>query len=278
MSPEPRQESDYSPRQIEAAHRVLVDVGQVLAGFRDCLVLIGGWVADLLIDQSDEPHIGSIDVDLAVDARKLNSGRYAEMLKLLIDTGRYRQGPKTFQLVTDVDLGDGERPVQVEVEFLAPVEVKLEKNRPKLLPGFRVLKADCATAFYDPVDVEVEGRMVRGARNRVRMRVASLPDLLVMKAFAMEGRDKPKDAYDLCYTLDYYPDGMQGAADIWKLRSGEEDVARALRILKEKFISVDSFGPQQVVEFHGSDNEQERAMQARRAFELVRRFMELVEE
>jgi len=34
MNPEPRQRDDYSERQIEAARRVLVDVGQVLASFR----------------------------------------------------------------------------------------------------------------------------------------------------------------------------------------------------------------------------------------------------
>ena len=63
-----------------------MDVGQVLASFRDCFVLIGGWVPDLLIEEPEEPHIGSLDVNLAIDARRLNAGRYAEMLKLLIDT------------------------------------------------------------------------------------------------------------------------------------------------------------------------------------------------
>ena len=56
MNPEPRQRDDYTPRQIEAAHRVLVDLGQVLAGFTDCLVVVGGWVPDLLLEQADEPH------------------------------------------------------------------------------------------------------------------------------------------------------------------------------------------------------------------------------
>ena len=40
MTPEPRSEADYSPRQTEAARRVLVDVGQVLASFADCLVVV----------------------------------------------------------------------------------------------------------------------------------------------------------------------------------------------------------------------------------------------
>ena len=44
MNPEPRQREDYSARQIEAAHRVLVDLGQVLKQFEDCLVVVGGWI------------------------------------------------------------------------------------------------------------------------------------------------------------------------------------------------------------------------------------------
>jgi hypothetical protein len=62
--------------------------------------------------------------------------------------------------------------------------VKLKKNRPKLLEGFRVLQADgCGMAFYAPVEKEISGRTVRGASNKVRLRIASLPDFLVMKAF-----------------------------------------------------------------------------------------------
>jgi hypothetical protein len=37
MNPEPRQREDYSGRQVEAAHRVLIDLGQVTEGGRDRL-------------------------------------------------------------------------------------------------------------------------------------------------------------------------------------------------------------------------------------------------
>jgi hypothetical protein len=76
----------------------------VLAQFADCMVVVGGWIPDLLLPDADEPHVGSIDVDLALDARKLREGRYAELLKLLLTTGRYKPGVKDFQLVVDVDL------------------------------------------------------------------------------------------------------------------------------------------------------------------------------
>jgi hypothetical protein len=277
MNPEPRSEADYSQRQTAAARRVLVDVGQVLASFADCLVVVGGWTPDLLLPDAEEPHIGSIDVDLALDAAKLGDGRYAELIKLLLDTKRYRGGEKDFQLVVDVDLKDGGQPVQVEVEFLAPKDIKLRKNRPKLLADFRVLRVDAASeAFHNPVELKLSGQNVRGATNVVRLRVASLADFLVMKAHAIGGRDKPKDSYDFCYCLEQFPAGMEKLAEDWKKRATEKNIARAIEILREKFASMDAFGPQQLVEFHAAPDVETQAMQARQAYELVQKFLGLL--
>ncbi|EIP98348.1 protein of unknown function (DUF1814) [Opitutaceae bacterium TAV1] len=274
MKSEPRQRNDYGNRQTEAARRVLVDLGQVLASFADCLVVVGGWVPDLLLPDAEEPHIGSIDVDLALDAARLRDGRYAELLQLLLDTRRYRPGAKAFQLVVDVDLHDGEEPVQVEVEFLAPKQVKLARSRPGRISGFRVLQTEgCDVAFEAPVEHEITGRNVRGAGNTVRLRVASLADFLIMKALAIGGRDRPKDAYDFCYCLEHCPEGLPRLVDVWRQRTPPRLLQISLAILREKFVTVDAFGPQQVVEFHNSPQEEERAMQARRAFELVQEFL-----
>jgi predicted nucleotidyltransferase len=277
VNPEPRHQAEYESRQVEAARRVLVDLGQVLASFRDCLVVVGGWVPDLLISEVEEVHVGSIDVDLALDAQKLNDGRYVELLKMLFDTRRYRAGAKPFQLLTDVDLGDGAQPVQVEVEFLAAKEVKLKRNNPKLLPDFRVLQADgCGTAFNAPVEIELVGQTIRGVQNTVRLRVASLPDFIIMKAHALAGRDKPKDAYDICYCLTNFPGGLEKLAAAWNQRSEEKDVKRALVILREKFATVGGFGPGQVIEFLDLSSREAQQIQARRAFELVQKFLALV--
>ena len=58
----------------------------ILAAFRDAMVVVGGWVPDLLFPAADPRHVGSIDVDLALDAVKLGDGRYAELLKLSSST------------------------------------------------------------------------------------------------------------------------------------------------------------------------------------------------
>jgi hypothetical protein len=55
MKTQSRHQSQHSLRQTEAARRVLIDLGQVLAAFQDCIVVVGGWVPDSLITEADEP-------------------------------------------------------------------------------------------------------------------------------------------------------------------------------------------------------------------------------
>jgi len=274
MNLAPRQCEDYDDRQIEAAHRVLVDLGQVLRQFQDCVVLVGGWIPDLLLPGTREPHIGSIDVDLALDAGKLAEGRYAELLKALLNTRRYKQAAEPFKLHARVDLEDGWPAILVDVDFLKSPATKTRKNKPKLTDHFRPLDASgCGAAFKHPEVVMIAGKMIKGQTNTVEFRVAAIPDFLIMKSHALANRDKPKDAYDLCFCLDHYPEGVKELAVNWKKRMDEKDVVSAVGILKEKFATVDAYGPNQVVEFYHSIDADERARQARRAFELVREFL-----
>jgi hypothetical protein len=272
MNNPPGFSDDYTDRQTEAARRVLVDIGQILGGFRESMVIVGGWVPDLLLSSATETHIGSIDVDIALDAQKLTGNLYADLLDLLLETRRFQLGDKEFRLVSTVDLKDGADLIDVEVDFLASSEFKIKGKG--VFPGFRVLQADaCELAFRAPVDIPISGLNTSGSRNTVHLRVASLPDFLVMKAHALGGRDKPKDAYDFCYCLDHFPAGAAGIAQAWK-SSADPAVANALSILREKFETIDSFGPRQAVAFHSPASKAEGNRIARRAFELVQVFLQ----
>lgn len=213
-------------------------------------------------------------MDLALDAEKLSDGRYAELVGALLKTRRYHQTKEPFRLYTEVDLGDREAPVRVDVDFLKSPEAKTKKNRPKLTSNFRPLDAaGCATAFENPELVMVAGQMIKGKRNQVEFWVASIANFLVMKSYALSKRDKPKDAYDICYCVENYPHGIEAIAGIWKVRRKEKHITTAMAILTEKFASVDAFGPGQVVEFYNSANPDEREIQARRAYELMQMFL-----
>jgi hypothetical protein len=278
MTSEPRTQHDYGQRDVEAARRVLVDLGQVLGSwFADSIVVVGGWVPDLLLPNTEEPHVGSIDVDLALDADKLRGGRYAEIVRSLLATGRYEKTDQQYKLRAAVDLNDGGPTVVVEIDFLKAPRRRRSGKGERFILGFRPLDADgCAAAFLRPEHVPIEGQMISGAQNSVSLLVASVPDFLVMKAHALAGRDKPKDAYDFCFCLNYAHGGMEPIARVWRERSGDPLVAAAIEHLKVKFATVASYGPQQVAVFYEATSREERDSHSRRAYELVSRFLALV--
>jgi hypothetical protein len=280
MTNEPRTRAEYGGRETEAARRVLVDLGQVLAAyFKDCIVVVGGWVPELLLPSDKDPHSGSTDVDLALEPAKLGDNRYAEIVESLLVTGRYRKTDKPFRLQAEVDLGDGRPAIPVDVDFLKPPGKLFRSKGIRLLPDFRPLDADgCAAAFRRPERKRIEGYSIAGAKNRVSLLVASVPDFLVMKAHALAGRDKPKDAYDICYCLDNVPKGIESIASKWRDQRNDPLVADAIGHLQDKFDSVGSFGPMQVVEFLNAATPEESDIHARRAFELVRRLLDLIGE
>ncbi len=276
MTNEPRSQGDYGSRAADAARRVLIDLGQALGSyFADGVVVVGGWVPSLLIPNADEPHVGSIDVDLALNPDKLRDGRYAEIVKCLLATGRYEKSEYPFKLRATVDLKDGSDRIVVDVDFLKPLERRRGK-RQRHLNDFRPLDADgCATAFANPEQLKLEGVSISGAKNKVMVAVASVPDFLIMKAYALAGRDKPKDAYDICYCLEH--GGLEVIGKAWRTRRHDPVVAVAVSHLEDKFASVDSFGPEQVAAFYSTSTLDEFERNARRAFELVQRFLAIIQ-
>src|ERR1019366_7048792 len=140
---EPRTQHDYGEREVAAARRVLIDLGQVLGAYlMEGVVVVGGWVPDLLIVGAEERHVGSIDVDLALDVEKLREGRYAEIVNAMLATGRYEKTDKDFKLRAKVDLGDSGPVVFVDVDFLKPVGKVKRGGKPRLLEDFRALDAE----------------------------------------------------------------------------------------------------------------------------------------
>lgn len=56
---------DYSADQVEAARSVLLELVHLLGEYRNDIVVVGGWVPQLILPPGPTPHVGSIDVDLA---------------------------------------------------------------------------------------------------------------------------------------------------------------------------------------------------------------------
>ena len=99
-------------KETEAARAVLLEVLNALGAMRDDLIIVGGWVPDLLYPSSN--HMGSLDVDLARKVRGVSqAGIGKEALELL------RAKFRTFDSIGPVWAGRaasiaGEDPVQFQ--------------------------------------------------------------------------------------------------------------------------------------------------------------------
>jgi hypothetical protein len=60
--------SDYDDRTTAAVKAVLLEIGQILGSFKGKFAVIGGSVPWLLLESDDMPHVGTLDLDLSLDA------------------------------------------------------------------------------------------------------------------------------------------------------------------------------------------------------------------
>ncbi len=249
---EPQAAKDYDSRTTDAVKSVLVEIGQVLGSFKGKFAVVGGAVPWLLLDNEGMPHVGTADVDLALDAEALGDGEYVTLIEAMKDAG-YEQRVDThkrFQLVRSVPAADGGPTIDIVVDFLMPREADIEKNKPPLLSEFAVIRADGADlALAFPQLVAITGAMIGGGRNKVEIAVASIPALLAMKGYALGNRQKRKDAYDVYYCIRNYPDGIDALAEACKPILATEEGAKGYAHIKEKFAAIDLMGPNFVRQF-----------------------------
>ena len=248
---DPRRASDYDDRTTGAVKSVLVEIGQVLGSYRGKFAVIGGAVPWLLLNESDMAHVGTLDVDLSLDAEALGDGEYAQLVESLLKQG-YRQSDnrRRFQLIRTVPARDGGPHMDVVVDFLMPRDAAIAKNVPPLLANFAVQRADgadLALKYFETVPID--GIMPDGGSNRVQIAVASIPALLAMKGYAIANRHKQKDAYDIYFSIRNFPGGMEAlVAETEPLLESETAMTGYLHIA-EKFRDPDDFGPTSVRQF-----------------------------
>jgi hypothetical protein len=260
--------TDYGAVAVEAAHSVLLEVMHVLGEYSKDIVLIGGWVPVFLVPQEGQPHVGSMDVDLAVNHTRIGEAGYRTIEELLVRQG-YRRGrePHAFRRTVVV----GGRAVDVEVDLLAGEYAGVGKSRRhQRVQGVLARKArGCDLAFDLPREVAVEGELPDGRKDTVAFQVASVVAFLVMKGMALDARLKEKDAYDIWYCLRNYPGGIDALSSEFAPHLHHGLVREGLARIARHFASETHVGPVSVANFEEVTDPEERALLQRDAYERV---------
>lgn len=216
-------------------------------------VIVGGLVPTLLYsDLTPAPetgaHVGTFDVDLALDLVILNEERYEDIVERL----------ERARFVPDANAaGNTTRqrwrsPTGVSIDFLMP-PVPPDKRGGRL----QGLTSDFAAqtmrgldlAFKHPLAITLRGVDLDG-RNVTRTLPVCAPDIFVMlKALAIANRDRRKDAYDLYYVLKHDVQGPQALGRDLAGFGAHAAVPDAVAVLEREFRTLDGRGPTDVCRF-----------------------------
>jgi hypothetical protein len=263
----------YDPRLVKAANSVLLEIAHLLQIYSDGFVVIGGTVPGLILRNPPESHIGSIDVDIALDQNKIPEKDYRTIKSLLIERG-YSPEEQPFTYSRDIVI-EGQ-PIKIKVDFLAGEYGGTgDKHRTQQIQDLKPRKARaCDLAFIQTITVQITGELPNGAIDQAIVQVASIVPFLMMKAQALNGRMKEKDAYDIYYCMRNYPGGHRALVSAFKAFPSNKLVDEGLRILKEKFASPEHVGPVFITNFLGESDPETQKIIQRDAYERVNVLLE----
>jgi hypothetical protein len=264
---------DYSEDQIAAAKSVLLELVRLLAEYRDDIVVVGGWVPELILPAHPNRHVGTIDVDLALNHASLQEAGYETIRRLLLRRGYepHEQQPFIFFRTSYI----AGKAIRVEVDFLAGEYGGTGKShRTQKIQDTRARKArGCDLAFEMHSEVRVEGTLPEGGRDSATVLVASIVPFLVMKGMALHERLKEKDAWDIYFATTNYPGGIDALVAETRPHLNESLVREGLEKIGEKFASPEHVGPAFVADFDDVHDPDQRARLMRDAYERINYFL-----
>lgn len=275
MEPTRNLRAQYSPEALAACEKALRTILTKVGPWGGKLALIGGMAPRYLVGDlpAETPeHVGTTDLDIVVGVtlsteeeeayrtlqQNLKDAQFAPSRNP--DTGQ----EETFRWGRQVD------GVRVQLEFFCPIGTGTPgqllrnpgKNVGSRISAIRMRGAELAAEDF--VMIKLAGDLLDhgGIQEGIAVRVGNLLPFLILKAFAIDERDKAKDSYDVVWILNAYKQGPGSAVeDIAKSPViGHPDVPVAVNLLRTHFQTPEHRGPSQYAIFElREDNEEDRA-------------------
>lgn len=255
MADKPTTAAGYKNGQVELVRATCLYVATKLGDIMDDLVVIGGLVPSLLIDQDNLPentdaHVGTMDLDVGLTIALLDEGRYHTLTERLRRAGFEQdvteEGNPTRQRWKIEGLE------KVTIDFLIPPSLASDRGG-----KLRDIEADFAAviapglhlAFEDQEQITISGTTIKGERATRQVWVSGPGAYVVLKSLAFRDRGENKDAYDLYYLVRNYGDSVGDVVSRLMPLLHDLYAQQAIKVLKQDFQTPDSIGPRRVAEF-----------------------------
>ena len=253
MTLKPQNMDGYDSGQVQQVLQTCLYLATKLGDLLDEIVLVGGLVPYLLIDQDNlpmgvAPHPGTMYLDLGFALAMLDQERYRELALRLRDAGfspdvtkEGTQRLQSWRMAADPP---------VIVDFLIPPSNESDE------PGrLRHIQADLAAIIIPGLDLAFLDREIRTISGKLPSQAYAARDIpvcgpgafTVLKALAFGNRAAYKDAYDLFYIWNDV--GVQTVAERLSSLRPNGHVDAALEMIERDFFRHDGLGPIGVATF-----------------------------
>jgi len=198
----------FDDEAFQAARAVCLELFTVLGSYSHALVLVGGMAPYFLVDPSSDAMLGrTFDIDVGVDRRAVDEDAYARMEDLLTSRGYVRAAETNglasrFRWIRTVRAGT--REIAVAVDFLGVDDGVAGRRDPHqtVQGNLEALSAaGIEQALRDASEHTIEGQLPDGQHNKLVLRCTGIAGFITMKAHALSGRLKEKDAFDIVTVL-----------------------------------------------------------------------------
>jgi len=280
---------DRSGEVTQLSLSVYLELLSILGAYREALVLVGGWAPHFILERfgrkdTDFRHVGSVDIDIAVNPRMVSPDAYASIVERLERQG-YRQrldkqgNPIPYRFEREVSPQHGRGARVIEVDFLAPEYGGTGRSHrhQRVQHDLLARKARGSDIVFDHCfEYRLSGTLPDGAENSVSAKIANVVGCLTMKGIVLGERYHDKDAYDIYSVVGFFEGGPKSTAKAVKPHLGNALVREAIQTIAEKFAGIRSVGPVGVGRFLAVDSA-ERDRVTADAFVSVREFIKALE-
>lgn len=258
MRAKPTSAAGYGAEYVNSVRATCLYVATKLSDLKDELVVVGGLVPSLLVDQAAEDvdsHAGTMDLDLGLGIDLLARGRYRALTERLRRSGfsqdENEQGQNTRQR-WKIESLQVEPPQTVTLDFL--IQPSLPDDRGGSLrdiePDFAaIIVPGLHLAFEDRREVSISGKTIMGEEAERTMWVCGPGAFVVLKALAFKLRGDDKDAYDLFYVVRNYGTGIEDVLKSLRPLMKDPATMEAIAVLRKDFSRHDGVGARRVAQF-----------------------------
>lgn len=275
--------SDYDKGITNASMSALLELALTLRSYRESIVLVGGWAPYLLIEEfgHDFDHIGSIDIDLAIDPENITEDNYSTIIELIEARG-YKNRISTdgqviqFSYCKDIVSPFNSKEYNIHIDFLTTeIEERRghrHRNVQHNLPARMAL--GCVLAFTNNMWKTISGQLPNGGEAETEILMLDTAGCIGMKGVVLGERYKEKDAYDIYSVVGHCHKSPEEVAKLVKPHLSDPTMKAGIDSIKQKFRNQNAEGPSWIGYFlHPEDEEMKQRANAR-AYSTVKRFIQ----